>query len=240
MKRTAIVLGMLVLLVACIGAQATYKLAVYDLPTAPILKELFAEIGKTAGVSFEVQTVPPPRGDYLVSEGQVDVQVPHIKPKDPAALSTLKFDFGQEIITYYSFVLFSNKAKKIDVAELKKGNPGKFVIETDTANVNFYGFTASPSTNVEASLQKVNDGKIDGFIHSQTTTDAFAKKMSLPNCRRSLFEVYDGCYTLPKGKGGGELDKLIAGAIKKLRASGKYDQIMGKLLSASKYNDWQP
>jgi hypothetical protein len=36
------------------------------------------------------------------------------------------------------------------------------------------------------------------------------------------------------------LDKLIAEALKKLKASGKYDQIMGKLNAGQVYNDWQP
>jgi polar amino acid transport system substrate-binding protein len=240
MKRMLLAFALAAAVGSGLAAQATYKAALYDVPTVQFYKDLFAEIEKVAGVKFEIQVVPPARADYLVINGQVDVEAPHLKPKDPAALASLKLDFGQFVITNYCFVLFSNKAKQIDVADLKKGNPKKFVVETDTANVNLYGFAAAPSSSVEASLQKVNDGKIDGYIHSQTTTDPFAKKMSLTNCKRSIFEIYEGTYTLPKGQAGGALDKLLTDALKKMKASGRLDQIMGKLNAGQVYNDWQP
>jgi polar amino acid transport system substrate-binding protein len=240
MKRIVLALALAAAVGSGLAAQATYKLALYEVPTVQFYKDLFAEIAKVAGVEFDIQVAPPARADYLVTNGQVDIQAPHIKPKDPVALAAVKYDFGQYDLTTYCWVLFSNKTNQIDPAELKKGNPKKYVIETDTANVNLYGFTAAPSSSVEASLQKVNDGKIDGYIHSQTTTDAFAKKMSLSNCKRSLFEIYNATYTLPRGQGGGTLDKLMADALKKLKASGKYDQIMGKLNAGQVYNDWQP
>lgn len=240
MKRALIAFAAMAVIGSGLAAQSTYKIALYDVPTVQFYKDLFAEIEKIENVKFDVQVLPLARADYLVATGQVDAQAPHLKPKDPAALAAVKFDFGSVSLFNYSFVLFSNKAKQIDIAELKKGNPKKFVVETDTANVNLYGFAAAPSSSVEASLQKVNDGKIDGYIHSQTTTDPYAKKMSLSNCRRSLFEMYDGTYTLPKGQAGGTLDKLIAGAIKKMKASGRFDQIMGKLIAGQTYVDWQP
>jgi ABC-type amino acid transport substrate-binding protein len=240
MKRALIALAAMAVIGSGLAAQATYKIALYDVPTVQFYKDLFAEIEKIENVKFELQVLPLARADYLVTTGQVDAQAPHLKPKDTAALAAVKFDFGSVSLFNYSFVLFSNKAKQIDIAELKKGNPKKFVIETDTANVSIYGFTASASSSIEASLQKVNDGKIDGYIHSQTTTDPYAKKMSLSSCKRSLFEMYEGTYTLPKGQAGGTLDKLIAGAIKKMKASGRFDQIMGKLIAGQTYVDWQP
>jgi ABC-type amino acid transport substrate-binding protein len=240
MKRALLAFALAAAAVSGLAAQASYKVALYDVPTVQFYKDLFAEIEKVEGVKFEVQVLPLARADYLVSMGQVDVQAPHIKPKDPAALAALKFDFGGVTLFTYTFVLFSNKAKAINIAELKKGNPKKYVIETDTANINLYGFTAAASSSVEASLQKVNDGKIDGYIHSQTTTDPYAKKMSLSNSMRFLFEQYDGTYTLPPGKAGGTLDKLIMDAIKKMKASGRFDQIMGKLIAGQAYVDWQP
>jgi ABC-type amino acid transport substrate-binding protein len=240
MKRMLLAFALAAAVGSGLAAQATYKVALYDVPTVQFYKDLFAEIEKVEGVKFDAQVLPLARADYLVSTGQVDIQAPHIKPKDPAALAALKFDFGGVTLFSYTFVLFSNKAKTIDIAELKKGNPKKYVIETDTANINLYGFAAAASNSVEASLQKVNEGKIDGYIHSQTTTDPYAKKMSLGNCKRSLFEQYDGTYTLPSGKAGGALDKLIIDAIKKMKASGKFDQIMGKLIAGQAYVDWQP
>lgn len=223
-----------------LAAQQTYKLALYDLPTTQYYKELFDAIAQTAGVKFDVQVVPPPRADYLISNAQVDVQAPHLKPKDAAQLKALAFDFGSAVISNTTFVLFTNKAKPVDVAELKKGNPRKLVIETDGANINLYGFTATGSTNIEASLKKVNEGKIDGYIHSQTTTDTFAKKMALGSSKRAFYDYYDGCYTVQKGQAGGALDKLLADTVKKLKDSGQYDKIMGKLNASSVYNDWQP
>jgi ABC-type amino acid transport substrate-binding protein len=58
--------------------------------------------------------------------------------------------------------------------------------------------------------------------------------------KRQLYEYYDLSFALPKGQKGNALDKLLEDAIKKLKASGKYEQIMGKFLAAVKYNDWQP
>jgi ABC-type amino acid transport substrate-binding protein len=211
-----------------------------DLPTTQYYKDLFDAIAQQSGLKFDVQVVPPPRAGYLISNKQVDVQAPQLAPKDPDQLKAMGFDYGSIVLAKSAFVLFSNKAKPIDIAELKRGNPKKLVIETDGANVNQFGFVATVSTNITASLQKVNDGKIDGYIHSQTTTNPFAKKLDLKNSKRQLYEYYDLNYALPKGERGGALDKALSDAIKKLKDGGKYDQIMGKFIADAQYTDWQP
>ena len=144
-------------------------------------------------------------------------------------MKALNYDYSTAVMYKSSFVLFTNKSKPLDIADLKKGNTKGYKIETDISMVNQLDFTAIPSTNVEASLKKVAAGTIDGFVHSEATTDAVLKNMKVPTIKRQLYDQYDLVFPIQKGGKGGKVDKMLSDGIAKLKANGKFDQIMGDL-----------
>jgi ABC-type amino acid transport substrate-binding protein len=239
MRKAFLSLALVAALVAAAGAQS-YKVALKDLPTSQYYKDLMAAIAEVSGAKFDVQVVPGPRAVYLISNGQTDMEIPELVPIDQAQLKAQNFDYGSVVFVKSAFVLFTNKAKGLDIASMKAGNSKGYAIESDGALAKQFGFVAQVATNFQASLLKLNEGKIDGFLHSQTTSDPIAKGMTLSNVKRQLYEYYDLSFALPKGQKGNALDVLVADAVKKLKASGKYEQILGKYIAATKYNDWQP
>jgi hypothetical protein len=48
-------------------------------------------------------------------------------------------------------------------------------------------------------------------------------------------------FGIAKGTRGGALDKMLASGLAKVKASGKYQELMGGILAAgASYIDWQP
>ncbi len=113
-------------------------------------------------------------------------------------------------------------------------------IETDPSRLDDFNFAAIGSTNYEASFNKLSSGAIDGIILSQSTGDATLKKLALKNIKRELWFEYIRTFSLQKGARGGEVDKMLAQGIEKLKSSPKYDELIGKQIRSGKYDNWQP
>jgi len=216
-----------------------YQVALKELPTTQFYLDLLNALASEMSMKLDIKIVPSARADYLVTANRVDMDVPVLDVEDFARPSR-QCDYGSTILYESAFVLFSVKGKTIDIKSLKEGNSRRYSIEADIAIADQLGFSASPSTTIEGSLVKVNEGKIDGFIFSQTSTDPIARRLSLPNVKRQLYANFYLYYALKKGERGGTLDRLITEGINKLKGNGKYEQTMGKLIAAAKYNDWQP
>jgi polar amino acid transport system substrate-binding protein len=140
-----------------------------------------------------------------------------------------------------TFVLYANKAKPVDPAALKQGNAGDLMVETDLAHVDYLPFKAVGSTSMDQSLQKLSLGRIDAFVFAQPSTDAALKRLALKNVSRQLYGQFVTKIILQKGARGGPLDKAISAGLEKIKANGKWDEIMQQYLQgASKYIEWQP
>jgi polar amino acid transport system substrate-binding protein len=241
-KRNMFLFMLVIVLTSMVGfAYAEkFKVAVAQLPTTDTYKALALAIAEAGGNSFDIQVVPNARAAYLIENKQIDTSMPMLSIKDPAKVRALKYDYSTTPFLKSAFVLFTNKAKSVDIADLKKGNTKGFKIEADTSMVNQFEFTALASTNIEASLKKVEAGTIDGFIHSQTSTDAVLKNLKLSKVKRQLYDEFDLVFTLQKGARGGALDKQLTAGLEKIKANGTYERLFGKMAAAAKYNDWQP
>lgn len=226
-------------LAGAVYAQS-YKVALAQIPTTDYYKSLAMAIGEVSGAALDIQIVPLARSVYLIENKQIDFSLPMLAMKDAAKVQALGYDYSTTVLCQSSFVLVTNKSKPVDIDDLKKGNTKGFKIEADVSMANQFEFAALPSTNAEASIKKVSAGTIDGYIHGQAVTDAALKAVGATNLKRQLYENLDLVYTLQKGGRGGAVDKLLADAIKKLKDSGRYDKIMGKLVKALTFNDWQP
>jgi polar amino acid transport system substrate-binding protein len=197
-----------------------------------VLVDLVKAIAEVSGASIEMQVVPFNRSIADVSAKAVHFHLPLIKSTIGDA-SKLAFDYSTETIFHVNFTLYTNKNKPLDPKKLKGFN-----IETDLAHLQYFDFPINPSTSIEASLKKVEAGRIDGFIFADAASDPIIKAQGLKNLKRELYQVFDVKIVLPKGEGGKEVDTFLFGVIKKLRASGKLQSIMGAV--DKPFESWQP
>ncbi len=219
-----------------------YKVVVPQI--APSAIEVYTKsieaIAESQGKTVSIQVVPFARAVYMIETKQVDIQAVITQIPDKTKWAGLKYDYSTASLVDVVFVLYTNKSKPVTAAELKAGNPKKLKIETDTAHVLHFPFT-SPSTNIEASLQKVDAGTIDGYIFAQGTTDAAVKRLGLKNIRREHFDTLSSVFLLQKGGRGGDIDAMLSAGLAAIKANGKYQAIVGPYAAtASNYSDWQP
>ena len=230
------------LLIVCLSINANkYKAVIAKLPTSDNYVALLAAIGEETNNKFTTEILPMSRTVYLMEGGQADLQCPQIIFTDPKKIADLKYDYSTPVIYKLGFVLYTNKKKPVTVAELKKGNPKNYIFETKVSHTVYFDFKCVGSTNIEASLKKVDNGTIDGFISAMTSSDKLLKQLKLTNVKRELFDFFTNKFLIPKGAKGKEVDKILIDGFKKIKANGKYDKIMGDLVKvAEKYDDWQP
>jgi hypothetical protein len=218
-----------------------YKVAVKQLPmVSDYFVSVIKAIIEASGNVAVIQVVPPARADYLISAKEVDVQFPIIVITDPKRLANLKYDFSTVRTNPVAFVLYSNKSKPVDIDSLRKGNPKKYKIEVDPSRMEDFDYPVIPSTNLEATMQKVASGAIDGAILAQNTGDPILKAQGAKTVARQLWFEFEEAFSIQKGAVGGEVDKMLGMGLEKLKANGKWVKLNGDMAKASKYNNWQP
>ncbi len=218
-----------------------FKVAVKELgPITDHFVKVVTAVIEATGNKAVIQRVPPARADYLISSKTVDVQYPIIVITDPAKVKNLQYDFSTVKLYSIAFVLYTNKNKPFDVNSIRKENPKKYNLEADPSRLEDFNYPVSASQNFEWSMQKVNDGKIDGFVVSQTIGDPIIKKLNAKNIRRQLWNEYEEAFSIQKGTIGGRVDKMLSEGVAKLRASGKLQELIGDFAKTSKYSNWQP
>lgn len=241
MKRTILLIAVFVAFAVLTFAQE-YKVVVPQLsPTAiEVYTKAIEAILESQSKKATVQVVPFARAVNLIETKQADIQSASIQVPDKAKWTELKHDYSTTSLVDVVFVLYTNKAKPVSLADIKAGNPKKLLIETDSAHLLHFPGT-SPSTSIDGSLQKLEAGTIDGYIFAQGSTDGALKRLALTKIKRENYATLSAVFLLPKGARGGELDKLITAGMAAIKANGKYQQIVGAYAeSASKYIEWQP
>jgi hypothetical protein len=217
-----------------------YKCAVKQVPATEFYINILKTIVAATGNTVTIQVVPPTRADRLISDKEIDIQLPIIVIPDVTKQKELKYDYSTTVLAKLAWVLYTNKAKPIDVNSLRKGNPDKYKIEIDPSRTDDYTFPVSLSSNFEASLKRLSEGSIDGVLISQLTGDPLLKKAVYKNISRQLWSEYDLCFSIQKGAKGGEADKMLSDGINRLKAKGTYEELMGEYIRSAKYDNWQP
>jgi polar amino acid transport system substrate-binding protein len=242
MKRK-LILGMLVFLMLANGLwmfSANYKVALKELPTTDIYSNILKSIAEATGNTFEIQVVPPARAEYLVINNQVDIQFPGAALRDNKKFRDLGYDFSSVTLYKVSFILYTNKNKPVDIQSVKTTNANNYKIEVDPSRLFEFDYKIGSAVNFDASFKKLSSGVIDGVILAQTTGDPVLKKSTFINIKRQLFQEYDLCFVIKKGTAGGDIDKMLSDGVKKIIANGKFEQIVGGIAKAAKYDNWQP
>jgi hypothetical protein len=220
----------------------SYTALIGDIPGIDSLMSMTKTLGEDMNVKLDIKKVPIQRMVNMIVTKQADFGAPMLKLKDPNAIKNLPFDYSTGTVQQMCFILYTNKTKPVDIANLKSGNSKGYKIESDIANMQMFDFKTLPSTNPVASLKKVNDGLIDGYIVGSEPADSILKstKDKMKNVKRQLWDTYDIGYALQKGARGGALDKVITEGIKKMKANGKLQKILSDVIKSGVYDDWLP
>ena len=195
------------------------------------LMKAMAEEYKDGKITWEV--FPFERSMENVEKGRADFHMPQLVNPSISA-EKLPFQFGSDIIFKVVFALYTNKNNK----DINPANVSKYKIETDMGTKDYFDFPVTGSPDIESSLRKVDMGRIDGWIMAMPESDMALKKAALKNIKRWEYKKYDVRIVLSKGPQGKEVDKILSDVIKKLKADGKYQKIMGPILD-QKFDNWQ-
>jgi polar amino acid transport system substrate-binding protein len=221
-------------------SSAEFKAVVPQIPTAEYYVKLFKAMSESSGNNFSIEILPFARSIYLVETKQADIGI-QVENPIPKKQAEMKYDYSTKEMFNIIFVLYCNKNKILDVNELKTGNPKNYKIESDIGHVDYFTFQCKGSSSIDASLKKVDNGDIDGFIFSQSSTDVALKKLGLKNINRQNFDSFKSKFIIQKGKKGSDFDKMLSDNIDKIKANGKFQQAIGQYAqTAEKYVDWQP
>jgi ABC-type amino acid transport substrate-binding protein len=234
------VLVIMMLLSGLLVSAKDYKVAVFNVGTSEIFVSFLKSMAEATNNKFEIQTVPNARALYLLENNQVDIILPISVIIDEKKISSLSYSYSTTNLFNNAFVLYTNKKSQIDIESLKKGNPKNYKIETSASLADLLEFTPLISPNLEASLQKVDNGSIDGLLYSQSSGDILVKKLALTSIKRQFYGDRYLSFAIKKGTKGGEVDKLITDGITKTKANGKFEEILGVIYKKAKYDNWQP
>lgn len=187
--------------------------------------------GEVLGNDIKVEYYPFKRSVLNVVNRQVDFHFPLIKNPYKSS-SELGFDYSTSMITNIDFVLYTRRNKPIDIENLSA-----YKIATDAAHSDLFNFPVQGIFTVDGALQKLNSGRIDGYIFSGEVVDTRLRALNLTNLHRQLYRVYDVHAILPLGGQGNKTDQMITEAQKAIATSIDYQEVISKIYVP--YSDWQ-
>ncbi len=215
-----------------------YEVALAEMPVHAISKtqgvqvDFVKAIEKLTNNQIIINLYPFARSISKVIKGQVDFHIPLIK-NNLIPDEKLLYYHSSETIFNVNFVLYTIKGNGVTLKNLSQ-----YRVETDRAHVAFFPFKTIPSSKIEQSLKKLNLGRIDAYIFADTSVDPVLKKLAFKNIQRMFYKEYEVKIILPRNKHGLLVDKMLTDAIKKLRASGKLQEIFSSVNQP--YDNWQP
>jgi polar amino acid transport system substrate-binding protein len=234
-RRALCATGAAALLLPATARAGDIRISVAELPngvsTAALSAAMKIAFGKLAGTTLELTTAPFARSIGSVLAGDVDLHIPIIRPphedKAPYAVTTAT-------ILQTTFVLYTNKDKPIDKADL-----GKYKIETEPGHVGYFDFPVAASAGFEPSMQKLAAGRIDGYIFAGATIDPILERLKLTSIHREVFKQFDVAAAMAKSAKGGPIDQLFSQAMQGVADDPAFKAETQKILAAYRGPDWQ-
>jgi polar amino acid transport system substrate-binding protein len=220
------------------ASENRYKASIAQMPVISespekgVLVFLVKSWAEATGNEIDIKVYPFKRALDNAISGEADFEFPFIR-NPYIDENKLSFDYSTSIIYDVNFVLYTSKNKTID-----KNNLSNYKIGTDAAHVDYFDFKVLPEYDVESALKKIDLGRIDGFIHADVVVDPVLKNLGLKSIKRELFKVYHVHAILPKGEKGKDTDLMITEALKRVKKSGRFSELMDPVYK--EYNNWQP
>ncbi|NLD46652.1 MAG: amino acid ABC transporter substrate-binding protein [Clostridiaceae bacterium] len=161
-----------------------------------------------------------------VISGKTDCHCPYVKNHNITDSDNM-FYYTTEPFGMVIFVLYTNK----NVKDLTPENvlDKKFKVEIQPGHKEYLGDL--PESAPDAGLQKVNSGRIDGYIATMSLCDQLVKQLQLTNIKRQKFDSFETAIILTKNDAGKQKQAIMNSLIKAIKDNGSYDKIMGELNS---------
>jgi len=86
-----------------------------------------------------------------------------------------------------------------------------------------------PEAAPDAGLQKVESGRIDGYIATMSLCDQLVQQLQLKNVKRQKFDTFETSIIFKKDDAGKQKQEIMNSLIKKIKENGAYDKIMGEI-----------
>lgn len=179
-----------------------------------------------------------------VVQGRADFHMATIRnPGIP--VSQLPYQYVSESIYTVPVVIYSNKDKIITHQMIMDAlaNGGKFpysieVVRGFEKECRFPVIPSGAGNDPAPSLEKVQNHRIDAFLARQAVSDPCLRRLKLNKIHRELHQEFDYVFVVQKGPKGDELNKILSDCLRKLKASGKLQEILKNYYGS--YNNWQP
>ena len=186
----------------------------------------------TAG-TISISILPTKRSLTSLINGQIDFHIPYI-PNPFVPEKKLPFAFASESVVDVAFVLYTRADKKA----LPMDRLGEFNVETLRGAEPHFAFTISGIDSFKQGISRVSLGRSDGFIGEQDACDHFIRQRQIKNIRRTLYAKWKSSIIIRKGPGSEEIDRIVSGALRKLKQSGALQKITATIHRP--FDDWQP
>jgi polar amino acid transport system substrate-binding protein len=251
MKKSLVFLSVLLLLVCCnvgfaqdqprdLVASLAQIPGLADSPDKGFMVDIVKAMDDVYPGNIKIMVAPFERSIRNVMDGKADFHMPTFRnPAVPE--SKLPYRFAAEPWGVVSLVIYSNKDKiitknMIDDA-LAKGGKFPYVIELAGGVASNFPFPSVASNSAEQSLQKVQNKRIDATIFG-SETDLILKQIKLNAIHREHYKNFDNVLIISKGAKSVEMDKTLSDCLKKIKASGRLEEINKYIYFP--YTEWQP
>lgn len=164
--------------------------------------------------------------------GIADFHMPILMNPDLSGDKT-EYMHSTETLFQVVFALYTKKGRTIDLDRLSS-----YIIEVERAHVDLFSFPVIPSSTIDQSLRKLDKNRIDAFIFAAKETDEIVEKLGLTSkISSSFYKSYETKFVLPKGKEGVLTDRALSSIIKKMKKSGKFQEIFAPITTY--YDNWK-
>ncbi|MFH0974566.1 MAG: transporter substrate-binding domain-containing protein [Spirochaetota bacterium] len=193
--------------------------------------------------TIKIELYPFARSVNNVIAGKADFHIPTFRN---LKIDQSKLPYGTvtEKMGKVRFVIYSNtdnpiNKKMLDDAILNaKSGQFPYKIEGASGIESQYPFPVISTNDVTQGLRKVANKRIDALVWAQEEVDFTIKNLKLKNIRRELWQDFEDAIIISKGPGGDRINNILSDALRKLRASGKLEQLYSKIHRP--YENWQP
>jgi polar amino acid transport system substrate-binding protein len=191
--------------------------------------------------TITIEIYPFSRSVQNVIDGKVDFHVPTLRnpviSEEKLPYRTVTESMGIVVFVCYSNI--DNIITRKEIMEARdKGGKFPYVIDAPGGLEGNFTIPVIPSNDLSVSFQKLQNKRIDAVLWAQEESDLTVRELKLNKIYRSHYADFEDAIIIPKGPEGEKTDKILSKALKKIKASGRQQELYKDIHVP--YQDWQP
>lgn len=212
-----------------------------DTPEQGVFVDLVKAIGGAyPGGRITIALYPWGRSIQNAISGSADFHIPSfVRPGTSDA--GFPYSWVPEPLGSFTLVIYSRRDRPLGRKDLldalARGGRFPYVVEVGGGTERMFPFPTVASNDQVASLRKVQARRIDAVIYG-VEADQHVKALRLDAVHRAVYGRFDDVIVVPKTPRGEEVKRVLAVALRRLKASGRLQQIYRR--AHSRFTDWQP